>query len=424
MQNDVCEKIYESDGLNIYKIPFDKFKTNTITVCFDDQLSKERVAKNALLPEVLKQGSQSNPTMRDISVALKELYGTVFDCGVSKKGEMQMIYFYLETIKDDFANKAEDVAKKALDLMFEIITKPLLKDGVFVDEYVKVEKDNLQNYIKSKLNDKMSYAFEKCIENMCKGEVYGISDHGEIEDYDKITPESLHEHYKEVLETYPISIYVTGEVKDEFLKKVKELFESIKRGRIKTIKDTVFKEAPAKTREVEESLTINQGKLCMGYRTNVSPTTIDYYKLLVYNSILGGGIHSKLFQNVREKEGLAYYAFSRLDRFKGIMVISTGIEESDKDKVVSIVNRQMEDIQNNIISDYEFDSSKKYIISSVNSMKDSQMSLVDFYMSGNIVRKPHTLDDVLKSVQSVTKQDVVQISKVVKPDTIYFLHGN
>jgi len=51
---------------------------------------------------------------------------------------------------------------------------------------------------------------------------------------------------------------------------------------------------------------------------------------LVYNSILGGGLHSKLFQNVREKAGLAYYAFSRLEKFKGLMVVSCGIEIKTK----------------------------------------------------------------------------------------------
>ena len=61
-----------------------------------------------------------------------------------------------------------------------------------------------------------------------------------------------------------------------------------------------------------------QGKLCMGFSTGIKPTDSDYPALMVANSIFGGGAHSKLFNNVREKLSLCYYASGSLDKTKAL----------------------------------------------------------------------------------------------------------
>ncbi len=78
---------------------------------------------------------------------------------------------------------------------------------------------------------------------------------------------------------------------------------------------------------------ITQGKLVMGYRANVDYADTDrYYALVVGSNVLGGGPHSKLFVNVREKESLCYYIFSSIEKYKSILFISSGIETKDYDK--------------------------------------------------------------------------------------------
>lgn len=423
MENEKAVKVYSGEGLEIYKIPFDKFKTNTISIYFHDDLTKEKAALNALLPAVLKQGSEKYPTRKDISIKLQELYGSIFEGGVSKKGELQLLYFYLETIRDSYANKDEKLAEEAFETMFEVLTKPNVIDGGFDDALVDVEKTNMKNYIESLLNDKMGYSMERCIEEMCKEEAFGIYELGRIEDYDKIDGKVLYQHYLKVLSELPVSIYITGQAEDSLINKVKDAFLSLKKANLKITKKTSFSDAPENTRYIEEKMDVNQGKLCMGFRTNVSPSSDDYYSLMVYNSILGGGLHSKLFQNVREKEGLAYSAFSRIERFKGLLVISAGIEMFNKDKVIDIINVQMEDMKKGNISDYEFSSSIKTIESSINSMKDSQISLSDFILGQNILGTSETLDSVIEKIKKVTKEDIIKISKVVIADTTYFLTG-
>ena len=295
-------KIDSFSGITIYNLKTEKFKTNTINIFFHDNLTRENASRNALLPAVLRRGCSRFPTFRDISLYLEELYGATFDCGVTKKGEMQIIQFYIDYVSDRYTGENSRLFEKAFDLLFEIITSPVLENGVFKNDYVEQEKDNLRKLIESRVNDKMQYSVEKCLEEMCKDEPFGIYDYGSVEELKKIDAKGLYDYYVTFLQTLPISVYITGNVEESMIDNVIKKLSNIKRGNIKeTNTGEVVKEV-AEVRNITETMPVNQSKLSLGFRTNISSSDEDYYALVVYNGILGGSIHSKLFQNVRRKK--------------------------------------------------------------------------------------------------------------------------
>lgn len=414
-------QIASVNGIKIFHIKSQKFKTNSINIFFHDDLSKERATKNALLPAVLKRGCEGYPTNRDISLRLEELYGAVFDCGVTKKGESQVIQFYLEYVADKYAKADENLTQKTFDLLLNIITKPIVENNAFKDEYVEQESKNLKEMIEGRINDKVQYAVDKCLEEMCKDKPFGIYDYGSVEELQKINAQNLYEHYKYFLETLPVYVFIYGDLDDKQIKYIIDGLSGIKRGSVKTIGKTGIESKVDDVKNITERMNVTQGKLCLGFRTNVSPDSEDYYKLMLYNSILGGGLHSKLFQNVREKAGLAYYVFSRLEKFKGLMVVSSGIEINNRDKAIEIIKKQLEDIKDGNISNYEYEASIKSIETGVKSLKDSQLHVVDFYLSQYIIGIDDAPNDIIEKVKQVTKKDVVDIAEKIKLDTLYFL---
>ncbi len=409
------------NGIKVYQIKTDRFKTNSINVFFHDNLSRENASNNAMLPAVLRRGSVNFPTIQDISLYLEELYGATFDCGVTKKGENQIIQFYLDFICDKYASGETDLTKKAFDLLFEIITNPVTENGVFKREYVQQEAKNLKELIESRVNDKVQYGVDKCLEVMCENEPFGIFDYGTVEDIDTITENNLYEHYKYFLETLPVYVFISGDFNDDKTGYIIYKLKQINRREIKKIQPTNVEKHVSQVREVVERMNVNQAKLSVGFRTNIEPNSENYYKLMLYNSILGGGIHSKLFQNVREKNGMAYYVFSRLEKFKGLMVISAGIEISNKDKAYEVIVKQLEDMKNGNISDYEFESSIKSIETGIKSLKDSQLQIVDFNLSQIIAGAKDSPDDIIEKVKKVSRQDVIDIANCIEMDTVYFL---
>jgi predicted Zn-dependent peptidase len=177
-------------------------------------------------------------------------------------------------------------------------------------------------------------------------------------------------------------------------------------------------------REVVEQLDVNQGKLNIGLRANVVYGDDDYPAALVYNGILGAFPHSKLFINVREKESLAYYASSRYDGHKGIIMIQTGIEIANKEKAERIIRRQLEDIRQGNITDDELAKTKAMIVNNLHEMDDSAYDLIGYHFNAVLSNRMRTKQELIDAVQQVDKSKVVEIARQVQLDTIYFLRDS
>lgn len=428
MQNSLIKeksvKVSSINGIDIFQIKTDKFKTNSINIFFHDSLDRESAAKNALIPAVLRRGCKRFPTFQDIAMHLEELYGSTFDCGVNKKGERQLVQFYIEFVSERFTGENMKLFEKAFDLLYDIIMSPVTENNVFKKEYVEQEKENLKRLIESRVNDKSQYSVDRCFEEMCKEEPFGVYEYGSVQDLDSINNENLFEYYKCFLETLPIQVYISGDIEYDEIFKITQKLSNIKRGQIKNVDISFINKEINEVKEVTEKMSISQGKLSLGFRTNTKPSDEDYNTLMVYNGILGGGIHSKLFQNVREKASLAYYAFSRLEKFKGLMVISSGIEIENQEKAKKIIFEQLEEIKSGNISDYEFESTIKTIETGINSLKDNQLQIVDFYLGQSVGNTRDDLNLIIEKVKKVTKKEVIEISKKIRLDTIYFLTAN
>jgi len=406
-------------GIDLHVIPDSKFKTVFISYCFHRDLNDD-YTYNALLPEVLKRGCEGFETLRKIESYLENQYGALLDVGVQKKGERQVLRFSLDLVNEAYLSE-NGLLAQAFYFINRLITKPVLENSFFKKEYVEQEAQNLKNRIASLINDKMSYSIERCIQEMCKDEKFGRYVYGSIEDLENLDPERLFGVYEDTINHSPLDIFVTGNVDPEKVRMLVENSLDINRSYIKEIPETVVIKAGVKKKEVIEDMDIVQAKLNMGFRTNTPFTQKEYYPLMVYSSILGGGPHSKLFINVREKASLAYYAFSRLEKHKGLMLIGAGIDREKYDMATDIILQQLSDMENGNISEQELTASKKSLITSIRGIKDQQAQLVDYYL-GNVVGNSRiTLDELIDEINNVTMEQVKDVSRRIKLDTVYLL---
>lgn len=414
-------KITEINGIRVFNVKSSRFKTNTINFFFQDNLNKDSAALNALFPSVLRRGCKGLPTIKDINLYLEELYGAVFDCGVVKKGEKQIIHFYFEYVSDKYASGEGRNFARALEFLINIIYRPVLENGSFNEQYVEQEKNNLKMLIESRTNDKVQYSIDRCYELMCKDEPFGVYEFGTAPQVGSIKADELYRYYRDKVSTLPVDIFITGELDDIDLDILKKSLNNIERGNTKSLNASIVKKIVDTEKYFEEKMDVNQAKLSLGFRTNITSKESDYYTLMVYNGILGGGMHSKLFQNVREKAGLAYYVFAGLEKFKGLMIIGSGIDTSKRDQVKSLILEQMDEIRKGNITEYEFDSTIKSLETGINSLKDSQLQVVDFYLSQLLSGTHDTLESLQEKINRVTKQRVIDISRKIQLDTVYFL---
>ena len=186
-------------GVTVHELETNKFKTNLFAIFLTTPLTRENITLNAILPMVLRRGSKKLETQGEIGKKLEEMYGADFDCGIEKSGNNQILKFYLEAINDKYIESKENILKESLEVLIDIVFNPLVIDGKLKEEYVNGEKENLKQIIKSKIDNKARYAYERCIEEMYKCKPYGLNRFGYEEDLKKITPGNLYTYYKKLI---------------------------------------------------------------------------------------------------------------------------------------------------------------------------------------------------------------------------------
>lgn len=410
------------NNINLTLIKTSKFKTNLVSVYIQRVLDRDEVTKNALLPSVITSGSKNYPTLREISHKMDNFYGASLFSNAGKRSEKQILEFKILGVNDKYID--EKIFKDMIEFLNDIINNPFIENDGFKEEYLHLEKQNLKDKIKAAINDKKAYAQNKCIEAMCKDERYSIEENGYEEDIESITAVDLYNHYKNILKTSPIDIVVEGDFDDDFVADaVKQNFK-FERGDIIEIPRGKYVKKVDDVKVVEEKMDITQGKLVMGYRANVDYMDNDkYYSLVVGNSVFGGGAHSKLFNNVREKESLCYYVFSSVEKYKSIMFVSSGIEAQNYEKAVKIIKEQLEDLKNGKITDTELANSKSALINSAKSVTDNIGGMSEFSFAQSLGKTNSTVEDLIKSIEKVTVNDIVDSVKDIELDTVYFLRN-
>lgn len=414
------------ENIKAHLIQTPKFKTNLIAVFMSVPLNKEDVTKNALIPAVLKRGCQSLKTQEAISIELENMYGANLDAGIEKIGDNQIIKFYLETINDRFLPKQENLLEKSLNLLLDVIFNPLIEQEEFNEQYVEAEKQTIKRLIEGKIDNKDSYAFNRCIEEMYKDKAFGLYKYGCIEDLEKINAKDLYEYYKELINECKIDIFISGDFdSDDILQKMKQNKNLNKLGDREDIhvvnnEQTEKKENVEEIREISESMDVTQGKLVIGADIDFNKQD-SKYAMCLYNVILGESATSKLFQNVREKASLAYTARSNYVRQKNNIFIRCGIEIENYDKAVEIIKQQLEDMKKGNFTDEDIENSKKYMVSGIKTVADEQDSEITYYLGQELSGKLTNFEEYINKINAVNKEEIQEIANSININTIYFL---
>ena len=400
-----------------------KFKTGCLSLSLLRPLRREEASANALIPSVLLRGSENHPDMKSISEFLDELYGASVGTLVRKKGEVQTTGFYADFLEDDYALQSEDILGRMIGFVGELLLRPVLRDGVFDESFVEGEKQNLVNAIDARINDKRTYVVSQLLRSMCGGEAYGVPRLGDAEDVEKLDAASLYRHYRGILANSRVEIFYLGRADaGRVAALLREALRGLPRGKAEPF-GTLVVPAAGGTREGEERLDVTQGKLAMGLRLGCTAADPEYPAALLMNAVYGGGVTSKLFLNVREKLSLCYYASSTLEKFKGVMVVSSGVEFSDFGAARAEILRQLDDCRAGNITDEELESARTYILSSLKAGMDSPGRLDDYEIGQIILGREGTMEDLAGQVKLVTREQTAAAAARVTLDTVYLLKG-
>lgn len=409
-------KLVRKDFSDMLLVRDEKFKNFKVSVSFETALGKKNATYNALLAKVLAAGSEKYADKREISIALKKMFGTSMSVSSKKIGGALCVSLVLDAVNEKYAE--EGLMGQVFDFAEEILLNPLTSGDRFKEDITEREKKVLEADIAGLINDKRTYALLRCMEITCGDDPYGCPPYGDAEICRKITPRSLYGHYKYMVSECRPTIVVLGNFdEDKAEQYAKKLLSKLGGGKKQKTDILPYKE---NVTHITEKSDITQGKLVMAYKTG-ELSGDDVYAESVMNAVFGGGVSSKLFNVVREKMSLCYYASSYVDKHKGLVLAQAGIDFDKYGKTVEAVNDQLTDVQNGNFTDTEFDNAVRGLVNSVDELSDSPDLLLGFYINALSDEEIVTPEKLREKYLSVNREQIIKRARQMKEETVYFL---
>ena len=413
-------------GVFLSHLRCDKFKTACLSITLLTQLQRETAAINALIPAVLRRGTVSCGDMEALSRRMDELYGTAIEPVIRRVGEIHCLGFFASFPESAYLPGGENLLQEVCNLTAELLLRPHTRGGLLLPQYVESEKEKLIDLIRSRVNDKRSYAVQRCIEEMCCCEDFAVSRFGTESDCEAVDYKKLTRHYRELLRTAPAELFYCGQAPlEQVSEALREALAGMPRGEINFDigTDLRMNALEAQPRYCEERMDVTQGKLVMGFRLGSCMENPDVAAIHVFNAVFGSGATSKLFLNVREKLSLCYYAGSAVVLRKGLMLVSSGVAFENFERAKEEIFAQLEAVKNGDISDDELLWAKRGVASDLRAALDAPGELEGFWLCQALDGLDYGPQELAGLVEDVTKEDVVAVARSIECDLIYFLRG-
>ncbi|MBQ8207127.1 MAG: insulinase family protein [Clostridia bacterium] len=420
----IPKKISAGRG-TLLAIKTDKFKTEMLTLTLPLPMAQRTQRLCTLLFSILRRGCKAYPDIASLSRRLDDLYDANIATMAAPTGENFSAGFACECLDSAYVKEDNDLLAGTLDTLRKMLFEPLLDaDGNFSQKALELEKRNLCDSIRTSDNDPKIHSFQLCRGIMFEGEPYGKRAAGTVEDVMAVNGKELEEFRREYLGlSSPTFIYIGRRDAEEIKALIEKYFGDFG-GEKARLNKTILKNAVPSMRSVEEEMSVLQGKLTLGMRSDIGAVDKDMYAAILTNDIFGGSPSSKLFRNVREKQSLCYSCSSSFDFVKGALFVRSGISNENKDRVIKEILAQFEEIKSGNISDYEFECSKRSIENYYRQASDSAYSMENYYRTRSIAGIDTTLDGAIEAIHSVTKEDVVRAANRFGADTCAFVRGN
>lgn len=402
--------------MKIHQIKTDKFKTVYIRIDFRRKLKKDEITKRNILCDILTRSTKDYQTEREMVIQSEELYNANYGYNTCSSGNYTIMSFGMTTLSDKYTEQGN--LNKVISFLMNMIFNPNINNKSFDEKTLNMSKNYIRKYIEDTYDNPKRYAKYKIREIMSPNSAFSYSQDGYIDDVNKIDGKNLYEYYLDVLKNDTVDIYIIGEFDniDIFNKYFKEKNN-------KNLNHIIeHKKYRTKLKKVIENRNVRQSTFALGCKIEPMDSYEMQYVSSIYSYILGGSPDSKLFKNVREKESLCYSISSVISPVTNSMFVYAGIDKKNYTKVLKEVLNQINSISNGDFDEELINHAKATFKSSIKELYDSEVILASSLASIEYI-KYDSLEDRIKKIDEVTKEEIIEFSKKIKPDSVFLVKG-
>jgi len=294
----------------------------------------------------------------------------------------------------------------AFDVLSDLVLNPL-----FREKDIEKEKGVILEELKMEVDNPEYLLTDIFFSNFWKDHSIGWPILGTKDTIRKFDRGMLHEYYSRIYQPSNILITAAGNLTHaQMLALAGEKFAGLPK--IQPVEQD-RKPLPHARLAFRNKVSLEQTHLYLGVPCLELPHE-DRFVCYVLNTVLGGGMSSRLFQNIREKQGLAYSVFSELSMYRdtGCMAIYAGTSTETARQVVELILKELREIKQELISEEELRRAKDHLKGSFMLGLESTSSRM-----GNLARQElyykrfFSLDEMLESIEIVSAPQVQKLAQ-------------
>ena len=398
-------------GVNLHFIKSTKFKTNKIKLRFSAPMSPSTVAERVLVSSILETANAVYPTSQLFRERLASLYGSNYSTSVSKRGLVHYVDINVSFVRDSFLSRKNALTTEMVEFIKASLLSPLVDQKGFESSIFEIEKKNIIHELESEIENHFYHT------HLELNKLFSSLDLMK-----QVTPETSFSVFQKMLKEDKIDIFFIGDFNEVAMQEQFSQFGFTDREQDLLLD---YQQPFSKIlREGIEQKEANQSILEMGYHFPIQYGDTSHIPLIVMNGLLGGYAHSKLFVEVREKASLAYTVSSTMDIFSGMLRVYAGIDRKNRNKAMTLINRQVADLKRGKFSEEELQQTKNMLKNSALLSQDRQNALLETtYLSAVLGKKFLRVDEWLEVMENVKKEDIVLAANTLKLQAMYFMEG-
>ncbi len=399
-------------GVDAFLRPTRRFKTLLVRAYLLQPLTERGASALSLAAAILKQGSRDLPDPRALHGALDRLYGADLDLDTARLGEIHLLEADLTLPSGRYTGDPKAL-EDGLGILAGVLGRPLKEGTGFPPGRLRRERANLLDALAAAKNHKPGWATLRCIQTACAREPYRFGRYGTPQALRRLQPDGLWRFWQDAAARAPLAVYAVGAFDaEEMADRLARAFLPLRRGPARPLPSSGFRRGsprcPATRTEREE---VRQARLCLAFRTGTAWGDPGFTALVLAASVLGGGSHAKLFQEVREKTSLAYDATASLEKSKGLMLLSAGVDPAQRDRAEAIILEQVEDVRAGRISGREWADSRASLLNQVRMTGDHPGRLVAMHLEGWVNGHPRAGCEVQRRIRAATPEEASEAAR-------------
>lgn len=415
-------KTYNCNSFNIYTIKTDRFKTSHLEVIFKNVLKKEEIGTYSFLADMLSEGCKKYPRKKDLITRFEELYKIVIYASTMRVGNVIDLHVSLDFINPEYIED-EGYIEDVIKTLFEVTLNPNVCNDEFDLKTFNIVKERLRREINSLKENPVKQSIKEAIKTMDSNSPTSYEILGTIEELENITPAKLYNAYKSLRKNFKVDVFLIGNLDmDNVASLIKKYFKN--RYIVSDNFEVMVDNKETKKVKVKAMKSDNiQTNLVMLFNLKNLSELEKNITLNCFNYLYGsGGLTSKLYKSIREENSLCYAINSMYLKYDKLLMVQISLDNCNVKKAISLVKKELKSMQNGSFSEEEVRDAINNMVISLDMSLDNNIAILNNYVF-NIYDKLPSIEERKEYFKKLTKEDIVNVSKKVKLNTIFTLEG-